>query len=461
MDAIRRFMGHVLPRGAVLLSVLTFAGYAMGLVRDLVFSRTFGADVELDAYNAALQLPEIMLNILVAAGLGAAFVPVFARMHQVDIEAADRFSRTVLTVGAIVMGVGAALMFLFAPLTAALIVPSWTGAQLEQYIELFRVMCGTTVIFAVSFTIGEMLVARQRFVAYGMAPLLYNSGIVLGALVLGPRLGIMGVAIGTVIGSLLHLGVRLVGVRRTDASLRPLLGVSAASYREYLRLSIPKMVSEPIESVTFAVFVSVASSIAVGGVTAVSFARNFQSVPVSIVGIAFSIAVFPILSAAASARDRARFVRVVGTNAVTITVVTTVGAILLFLLSTRVIELFLRGGSFDDQDVVQTAAVLAAFTLSIPLEALTHLLARAVYATRNTLLPVIASLVGLVVTLVAVELLKGSQGLVALPLAFAAGQGVKVLILAVVLLGRIRRMGDGDRPGPDPGLEETPTVPAA
>ena len=448
MDAIRRFIGHVFPRGALLLATLTFAGYAMGLVRDKAFASTFGADVALDTYNAALVLPEIVLNILVAAGLGAAFVPIFARTRTDDAEAADRFSRTVLTVGAVVMGIGAVLLFIFAPLTAQLVVPDYRGVQLEEYIRLFRVMCGTTVIFAVSFTIGEMLLARQRFLSYGIAPLLYNTGIVLGAVVLGPRMGIMGVAVGTVIGAFLHLGARLVGIARTDASLRPLWRPRTAPYREYLRLSIPKMFSEPIESITFLWFTAAATGIVAGGVSAVSFARNFQSVPVSIVGIAFATAVFPVLSNAAATGDRARFVKVVGTNTITIALITTAGAVLMAILSTQLISRLLGGGEFDAADVALTASVLAAFTLSIPLEALTALLARAVYATRNTLLPVVASITGLVVTLVAVEALKGSQGLVALPLAFGLGQGVKLTILAVVLIVRIR----GIRPGtPGPG----------
>jgi putative peptidoglycan lipid II flippase len=313
-------------------------------------------------------------------------------------------------------------------------------------------MCATSLLFAISFALGEMLVARQRFLAYGIAPLLYNSGIVLGALVLGPRMGILGVAIGTVLGSVLHLGARLVGVLRTDASVRPALEIRTAAFREYVRLAIPRMISEPIEALTFGYFVRSASAIAIGGVSAVSYARNFQSVPVSLIGIAFAVAAFPVLSAAAAANDRPRFVRTVGINIASITVITTVGALLMSLLATRIIDLFLGGEAFDAEDVALTASVLAAFTLSIPLEALTHLLARAVFATRNTILPVIASIVGLLVTIGAVELLRGDQGLVALPLAFAAGQGVKVLILGGALLLRIRDWGTR----PDRLATETP-----
>jgi putative peptidoglycan lipid II flippase len=460
MDAIRRFIGHVFPRGAILLATLTFAGYAMGLVRDRAFARTYGASTDLDAYNAALQLPEIVLNILVAAGLGAAFVPIFARLRSDEAEAADRFSRTVLTVGAVVMGIGAVVLFVIAPETARFVVPTWTGEQLDLYVELFRVMCVTTVIFAISFTIGEMLLARRRFLSYGIAPLLYNTGIVLGAVLLGPSMGIMGVALGTVAGALLHLGARLLGIVRTDASLRPLWHVRTPSYKQYLRLSIPRMFSEPIESLTFLWFTAAASGIVAGGVSAVSYARNFQSVPVSIVGIAFATAVFPVLSDAAARRDRSRFARVVGTNTLTIGALTVTGAVLMAILSSRLIGTLLGGGEFDDADVALTASVLAAFTLSIPLEALSALFVRAIHATRNTLLPVIASIVGLALTLGGVEVLKGSQGLLALPLAFALGQGIKLAILAVVLVIRVRHLGGPDGP-PDPLAEEPHADPDA
>jgi putative peptidoglycan lipid II flippase len=198
------------------------------------------------------------------------------------------------------------------------------------------------------------------------------------------------------------------------------------------------MLSQPIEPLTFLYFTRVASTLTEGSVSAVSFARNFQSVPVSLIGVAFSVAAFPILAAAAAAGDRARFSHQVITNILTITVLTTAAAIILYVLSTFVIDLFLGGEAFDAQDVATTALVLGAFTLSIPLESLTHLLARAIYSTRNTILPVIASIVGLIVTVVVVELLLGSQGIVALPLGFAAGQGAKVAVLAVALVVRTR-----------------------
>jgi putative peptidoglycan lipid II flippase len=286
-----------------------------------------------------------------------------------------------------------------------------------------------------------MLVVRQRFLSYGLAPVLYNTGIVLGAVLLSPSMGILGAAIGTVIGALMHLGVRVIEIARTDFRYRPALAVRSHGFQRYLRLSIPKAVAQPIEPLTFLFFTSVASTFAAGSISAVSFARNFQSVPVALIGVAFAVTAFPVMSAAAADGDRARFTRLVATNLVTITVLTLGAAIGLWLVGGYAVELFLGGEAFDAEDVELTTMLLGAFALSVPLEAMTHLLSRALYSTNNTILPVTASVVGLVVTVLTVNLLLDGHGVVALPLGFAAGLVAKVIVSAAALVFRLRTVG--------------------
>jgi len=434
--AIRR-----LPPGALLLSGLTFASYVVGLLRDRAFARTFGAGSDLDVYNAALVLPELVLDVLVFAGLSAAFVPVFTRTDGDDRAAGVAFARTILTTATMTMAVAVGVLFVIAPWTVQLVAPGFDAQQAALYTSLFRQMCLTALVFAVSFALGELLVARQRFLAYGIAPLLYNLGIVLGALVLGPRMGIEGVAVGTLIGSLLHLAVRVIGARRTGFRYRPAWAVRTGEFREYVRLAIPRAIAQPIEAITFLFFTSVASGMAAGSVSSVSFARNFQSVPVSLIGIAFSVAAFPVLSQVAATGDRLRFRRLVRENVVTIGVLSALAGIALALVAGLAIRVLLAGDAFDDSDVATTTALLVAFAISVPLEALSHMLSRSVFATRETVLPVIASVAGLLTVIVSVVALRPTQGLVALPLGFAAGMAVRLAILALALRHRIRGMG--------------------
>jgi putative peptidoglycan lipid II flippase len=443
----RALVANVVPRGALLLSVLTFASYVMGLVRDRVFARTYGAGSDLDVYNAALVLPELALDTLVIAGLSAAFIPVYSRLRRDDGARTDDFARTVLTVSVLVMVVVVAVLFVFAGEAMSVVAPGFAEEQRELYVQLFRVMCVTAIIFAASFALGEMLVVRQRFLFYGLAPILYNAGIVFGAVFLSPSLGILGAAVGTVVGALMHLGVRVLDIRRTEFRYRPALTLRSSGFREYVRLAIPRALSAPIEPLTFLYFTSVASTLAAGSISAVSFARNFQSVPVSIIGVAFAVAAFPLMAAAASAGDRARFRRLVTTNFATIGILTVGAAIALALVGGLAIEVFLGGEAFDSEDVATTTLLLGAFALSVPLEALNQLLARAVYSTHDTILPVLASIAGLVVTVASVSVLADVEGIVALPLGFAIGQGTRLVLLIGALALRLPTIGRDQPPG--------------
>ncbi len=429
-----------LPPGALLLSVLTFGSYLMGLARDRVFARTFGAGSDLDVYNAALVLPELVLDVLVLAGLTAAFVPVFLRTEQDDPAAGADFARTVLSTASVVMAVAVVILAIVAPLTVDIVAPGFDAQQRELYTSLFRQMCLSALVFAVSFALGELLVARQRFLAYGVAPLLYNLGIVLGALLLGPSLGIEGVAIGTLVGAMLHLGIRLVASRRISPRPGIAFAVRTVEFREYLRLSVPRAIAQPIEAVTFLYFTRVASSMAEGSVSAVSFARNFQSVPVSLIGIAFSVAAFPVLSRIAASGDRSRFARVVRDDVLIIGLLSAAAGLALAVVAELAIRLLLGGGAFDDEDVAMTAGLLVVFAVSVPLESLVHVLARSVYATRQTLLPVIASVAGLATIVLVVVTTQERLGLVAIPTAFGAGMAVRVVILVLALRWRIRHL---------------------
>jgi len=438
VNAVRRASARYLPRGAALLSALIFGSYVMGLVRDRIFARTFGAGTELDAYNAAFVLPELLLDVLVEAGLAAPFIPIFMQLRtRGDGSEGDRFARTILAGAVTIMGVAAALMFVFAEATTSFIAPGFAGAQRDLYVSLFRVMLVTPILFAASLTLGQVLLAEQRFFWYGVAPLLYNGGIIIGTVAFSDALGIFGPAIGAVIGASIHLGSRFVGLRGSQFRIGFEWEGRTPAIREFVRLMLPKMVSHPVEPMTFLFFTAVASSLAAGSVTAVSFARNFQSVPVSLVGVAFALAVFPALSTAYAVGDRRGFVRLVATNLASITLITVAAAIGLIVVGELAIRVLLGGGAFDADDVALTASVLAAFAISVPFESLSHLLSRAIYATRHTVLQVLASLTGLGITVGATLALLDGVGILAIPLGFAIGQAGKTVLLGLALAVRL------------------------
>lgn len=437
--AAARFLA-LLRAGALTLSVLTFASYLLGLLRDRAILAEFGASREVDAFKAAFIVPELSLSLVVASGLAAPFIPLYSGLARRDRADAHRFAQTVATLAVLAMAAVSGLLWLAAPATAELVVPGFDAAERALYVDLFRVMLLGPICFAASIALGEVLLAERRFLFYGLAPPLYNAGIAGGAVFLSEPLGIFGPAWGAVAGAAAHLAIRVVGARRAGIPLRPRLAVRMPVLAEFIRLMLPKTGSSPLEPLTFLAFTNLASGLAAGSVTAIDVARNFQSVPVSLVGVAFSLAAFPALSAAAAAGDRSRFLANLKESSLAIAALSVAAGLGLALVGGPAIAILLGSGRFDAAAVERTAIVLAVFALSVPFEGLGHLASRAIFATRHTVLQVAASLVGFGLTVGTAAALLGPLGIIAIPTGFLVGSAVRLLLLGLVLAARVRRI---------------------
>ena len=115
------------------------------------------------------------------------------------------------------------------------------------------------------------------------------------------------------------------------------------------------------------------------------------------------------------------------------------------MLSGTLVEVLLGGGKFGPDDVARTSAVVAAFALSVPFDALAYPLSRGLYATHDTLRQVLASFAGLGVVVVATQLLTEPLDLLAIPFGYAAGVIAKDVLLAAFLATRVRRIGVSSR----------------
>jgi putative peptidoglycan lipid II flippase len=434
-----------LPRGAVILSVLTFLGYGIALLQKRVLTHTFGAGPEVDAFLAAFKLPELALQILVMGGVVGPFLPLFVGLNGEAKETAREFARTILTLAALAMGIAGAVLFVLAPQTVGLVAPGFVGDQRTWYVDMFRLLCVAQVLAAVSMVLGEILVAERRWITYGVYDLLYHIGIGGGALFLAPIIGIYGAAVGAVGGAAVGLAVRVFGVVRTGFVIRPSLSLRVKGLGEFLRLMGPKMVAQPLTYLMGIYFVNLASQLAPGSVTDLDLAQSFQSLPETLIGVAFATAAFPALAAAANAGDRRAFKRVLTTNFLTITLFSTIAALGLFVLSRLIITVLFKGGAFDDTDVSQTTLILTILALSIPLESLTELMARGIYATRNTYWPMAAAMAGFVAGVISAWELSPVLGLAAIPIGYTFAMGTKLAVLVAVLQPRMGQIGASSR----------------
>ena len=429
--------GSAFRRGATVLTGLTLASYALGLVRDMVFSRVLGAGRLLDAYNAAFIIPDVLLNVFVAGALTAAFVPVFthllAKGQKTD---AEHLAGTMLAGAPMAMALVGVAAFAFMPRLAGIVAPGFAPDDMALLVKMSRLMLLSPIIFALSNTLGGLLVSLERFTGYGLAPVLYNLGIIGGAFLV-PVFGPLGLVAGTLAGALLHLATRVVALWRSGFTPRGPADFTNPDFRQVLKLMVPRMAGQPVEQLTFFLFTNLASSLAAGSIAMMSFARNFQSVPVAIFGISFATAVFASLSRSAATDDDAGFIRTLKEAAKPLAFVTAASVLFYALAGKYVIGILLGGGRFGPEQIATTATLLAFFAISIPAESFIHLLVRAFYALKDTWTPIFVSVPGLAAIWLLARALMPALGLNALGLSYAIAASAEAVILFLLLRRRL------------------------
>ena len=203
---------------------------------------------------------------------------------------------------------------------------------------------------------------------------------------------------------------------------------------------LPKMFGHPVELAMFWGFTIVASALGAGSVAIMSFARNFQSVPVSLIGITFSTTAFPVMAKAIADHSQEEFNKTLRNSFWLILGGSVLAALITFLIREPLVRIVLGGGAFSEAAVARTALTLGLFTLSMPTESLVHLLARAFYATKNTAVPVIMSILGLIISVSGGYLLAPSIGILSIPLSFFIASFTELILLIILLPHRLRKL---------------------
>lgn len=441
---VRKFFGFSASVGgaAALLGIAYFASRLLALVRDRILATGFGAGAELDVYFAAFRIPDFIFNVLIFGAISSAFIPVFAgylvNKHK---ETADKVGSVVLTAGTTLLVAVAALAFVFAPQLASLIAPGFSQAQLGQVTELTRIMLLSPIFFGIGGIFGSVLHSHQRFVAYATAPLLYNLGIIAGALV-APTLGLEYLAWGVAAGAFLQMSIQLVAGLRTGFRFRPNFNLGLPGVRRIFWLMIPTTIGAAILQINFLVETVIASLLQTGSLAQFWLATGLSMVPVSVVGAAFATAVFPVLAKAASTQQTSLYVENLVTVIRKILFVIIPVSIAIMLLRAQIVRLVYGAGNFDFEDTRFVTSLLGILAVSLFAQALIPLLSKAFYAIRNTKTPVVIAGVAMLVNVAIALPASYYLGVIGLAVAFSFASIIQLGLLFFFLSSKVPAVED-------------------
>ncbi len=211
-----------IARAGLIVTSAFLVSRILGSVRLIVIGATFGAGPDLDAFLAAFRIPDFIFQLVAAGALSSALIPVVAGLLATGQEVrAWRVASTVATLMLAALLVLAVIVAIAAPVLVPVITAHFSPDQIQRTIELTRVMLLSPILLAGGALATSLLNARGRFAASAVAPIVYNVAIILAAVFLAPWLGIVGLAIGVVLGAAGHLGIQLLPLRADRLPVQP------------------------------------------------------------------------------------------------------------------------------------------------------------------------------------------------------------------------------------------------
>jgi putative peptidoglycan lipid II flippase len=455
---------HV-ARSSILIGVLFGLDKLLGLIRQVIIGRQFGVSRELDAFNAANNLPDLLFALITGGALAIAFIPVLSEYldHDGRQAAWDLFSR-VANWAFVITGALAVVIFVFAsPIVRGQIgvAPGFSPELQSLVADLMRLNLVATLIFSLSGLVIAGLQANQHFLLPALAPSMYDVGQIFGALILAPErgypiagitlpaagLGVHGLVYGVIIGASLHLAVQVPALIKYKFRWSPRIGLDHPGLRKVAQLMGPRILTIGAFQLVFIVQDNLASRLEVGSVTALAYGWLIMQVPETIIGTAVGTAILPTLAEQFARGDDRSFEASVG-RATSVLLATTLPiAVVLMIGIQPLIQLAFH---FEARGTELVAWAARAYLLGLVGHSLLEVGARAWYARQNARIPLMASAISTAVfTLSAIALFRvlGAAGIgLSNSLAFT----VEALLLLALLsrsfpgvLPRLRQLGRG------------------
>lgn len=436
---------------ALLVALSSLISRFLGLFRDHILAG-FGAGDTLDAYYAAFRIPDLIFNLLVLGALSAGFIPLFTHLLKNplgkvrDVFAGEKnreawdLTNNILNILGVSLLVLAGLGVVFAPYLMKLIAPGFSGEKYAETVALTRIMFLSPIFLGISGILGGVLQSFKRFFIYSLAPIVYNIGIIIGALYFVPIWGIYGLAWGVVLGAFAHMLIQLPMVFKLGFRYRRIFNYKDANVRKIGKMMVPRTMSLAIVQINLLVITVIASTLSSGSLTVFNFANNLQYFPIGVFGISFALAAFPTLSAVAF--DKKKLIENFSQTLRQILFFIVPSTVLLLTLRAQIVRVVFGRGLFSWEDTVLTINTLGFFTLSLFAQASIPLLIRVFYARHNSKTPFYVGIFA-VITNVFLSLWLGRElGVAGLALAFSIANIINFIILWMVLHAELGRLDE-------------------
>jgi putative peptidoglycan lipid II flippase len=423
---------------AAILSGSFFISAILGLLRERLLIAQFGfQSVSLNSYQIAFSIPDLLFFLLISGALSVTFIPILSeRLDKGNKRSAWELSSSLLNLLGLLTLAASIIIMIGAPWFVKLLAPGKPELH-ETAASLMRIIAINPFLFGISSVLSSMQQTFGRFFFNALSPILYNAGIIFGIIVLAPSLGIKGVALGVALGAVAQLLFSCLGMVGLGFDYKPLINWRHKGFRQTLRTLPARSFDQSIDQLMSIVERVFLSHMFLGAIPVYTAAFTLRSVPITLIGVAISMAAFPRLTHEAhKARPDALRRQVVAVLR-TILWLSLPAAVLAFVMRGYLVRLLTGSGSQIETSVPVSVIIMGWLSLTIVFRALFHTLTRTFYAMQDTRTPLLVSVATLVINIIMAFILTDIHGISGLAMAQVIAVFFEVITLTYLLERRL------------------------
>lgn len=371
----------------------------LGILRDRSLYAKFYACCapQLDAYNAAFRLPDLVFRLLVIGALSASFIPVFSAQLEKEKKKAYQVASSVVNILLGVFLLVSILIFIFSKPLSAIIASGFSPEQTLLMARLTRWMIGAQVFFLLSNFLTGILQAQHRFLVPALSPVLYNLSIIASIELLSNQWGIFAPAFGVLLGALLHFLIQLPLALSLGLTYFPKILFDLKGVRKILELMPPRALALGLGEIRETIILFVGSGLAAGSLSLFYLAQRLTRFFVRLFGTTIGQASLPVLSKEAQEKTLKNFSLTLFSSLNQALYLAFPAAAIFLVLRIPIVRLAYGAQEFPWQATIKTGKVIAFLAPVIVFEVVNDILVRSFYALRDTRTPLKISSIALVV----------------------------------------------------------------
>ena len=446
-------MSSRLAKSAGVIGIATLASRLLGVAREQALALVFGASAspQMDAYNVAFRIPNLLRDLFAEGAMTAAFVPAFTRtLTGAGKEAAWRIGNLVLNALLLITGVLVLFGILFAPeITQVLTDERFSSREgaVPLTVQLTRIMLPFLPTLAIAAAMMGMLNSLRQFFIPSLSPAMFNVASIFAAFALVPLMPALGleeivaIAIGTLLGGIGQIALQWPALQRAGFRYQPIISFKDPTVREILRLMAPATLGLAAVQINVVVNTHLATGQEQGAVSWLQYAFRLMYLPIGIFGVSIATASLPDISRQAAAADLAAVRATVSRGLRMMLMLNVPATVGLIVLAEPIVAMIYERGAFVTYDTTNTASALMFYAPGLIGYSAVKIASPTFYSMGNSRTPVTVSvlsvLANLGMNLVLVQVL-GFRGL-------ALGTAIAAALNAAVLLWLLRgRLGGLD-----------------